>query len=164
MFKFHRKWVLVLSILLVAPCFANTIVLTDDLLTPELYPEAAAAIRHNMQYISERTLSPAKRDVVMRSLERIERFIADDPDRHRLRIQMEQRRVNSMLTPAVATNTAGAEVVCRRIKDVGTNIWRTQCRTRAEIEEQKFASDELLGVGGSCEHCKQSDNKVRINP
>jgi hypothetical protein len=164
MISVQMRCLLVLLFSWVSPSFANTIVLTDDLLTPEHYAEAAEAIRHNMQFIPDRDLSSNRRDVVLRSLDRIERFMADDPDRHRFRIQMEQRRINTMLMPAVAKDTANAEVVCQRIKDVGSHIVRTQCRSRHEIELEKYAAQELLTRRtASCPPpCPQFGDKIRL--
>lgn len=123
---------------------AGTFVITEDELDPEIFPTVAESIRSNLDEISGSKLTRAKRVVVLRSLERMERFLAEDPRRHHDRIRQDQKRVNSALLPAVAGDGSRAQVVCRRIRDVGSHIDKTECRTRAEIDRESEAANRML--------------------
>ncbi len=147
----------VLFLALATPVVASTFVITDDELDPEIFPAVAESIRTHLNQIPKSKLSGASRELVLRSLDRMERFMADDPRRHDDRIRQDQRRVNSALLPAVARDRTGAEVVCRRVKDVGSHIHKTQCRSRQEIEAERQASMKLLtrpGIQCGLGHCR----------
>lgn len=147
----HRprlKWLAVLLAVLAVPAAASTFIITEDELDPEIFPAVAEAIRANLAQLPPRNLSNSRRKAVLRSLERLERYFDEDPQGHRWRIDQERVRVNSMLAPAVAENSSGAEVVCQRVKRIGTNIPSTRCRDRLEIENEREAAQKLLTTPG----------------
>lgn len=138
------RWLLAMLAFTVAPLHAGTFVITDDELDAELFPAVAESIRVNLDKVPRSRFSRANRKVVLRSLERMEHFFAEDPQRHDWRIRQEQRRVNSALLPAVAPDRSGAQVVCRRVKDVGSHIHKTECRSRQEIEAEREAAQRIM--------------------
>lgn len=137
--------------LLVAPAFGSTFIITDDELEADLFPEVAASIRENLDRLPSRRLSSGQRRVVLHALERMERHFSEDPDRNQWRIREDQRRVNSILAPAATRNDGHSAVVCKQVRDVGTRIPRTQCRSRIEIESDEFEAKRQMtkrGAGG----------------
>lgn len=151
-FRHTALCVAVLLACLAAPAWAGTFVITDDELDAEIFPAVAESIRVNLDQVPRSRFSRTNRRVVLRSLERMERFFAEDPQRHDWRIRQQQRRVNSALLPAVAPDRSGAQVVCRRVKDVGSHIHKTECRSRQEIEAERAAAHAALDRPGiACE-------------
>lgn len=124
---------------------AGTFIVTDDELDPEIFPAVADSIRANLDGPNAPAgMTSAKQKRVLRSLERIEGFLADDPQRHQSRIRNEQVRLNAVLAPQVAREDGRSEMVCQRIRPVGSNIPTTRCRSRQTIEdEEQLAQEEV---------------------
>lgn len=124
---------------------ASTFLIDDDELDPAIFPAVAESIRVNLHRVAEpRRLSSAQERRVLRSLERLEEWIAQDDARNRGRINAERLRVNELLAPQVARSDNKTEVVCRRIRAVGSNIPTTDCRTRAQRELDEQAAEEEI--------------------
>lgn len=134
------------SLLLAAGAHANTFLITDEELDPEIFPAVAESIRANLHRAAEpRTLSSAEQRKALRSLERLEQWVGQDGSRNEGRIRAEQIRFNALLAPKVARDgRAENDVVCRRIRAVGSNIPTTDCRTRAQRELDKQAAQEEI--------------------
>lgn len=140
----HRMLSALAALLLAAgQAGASTFLIEDDELDPAIFPAVAESIRANLHRAAEpRTLSAAETRRVLRSLERLEEWVAQDDFRNKGRINAERLRVNELLAPQVARSNNDAEVVCRRIRAVGSNIPTTDCRTRAQRELDKQAAQE----------------------
>jgi hypothetical protein len=141
----ERRSRLILAFLLLAalPAAASTFIVTDDELDPAVFPAVAESILANLDGANAPLgMSPAKRQRVERSLARIQEFLDDDPVRHATRIRNEQVRVNRVLAPQVASPDGRRDVVCQRIKPVGSHIPTTRCRDRQTIEEEQYAAQE----------------------
>lgn len=124
---------------------ASTFLITDDELHPEVFPAVAESIRANLQGPNApRKLSNAERRDVQNSLARMEALIAENPRENHRRIQNLQVRLNAALAPRVATNDSRSDVVCQRIRKVGTNIPTTECKTRAQRELDEYVAEEEL--------------------
>jgi hypothetical protein len=118
---------------------ASTFLVTDDELDPEVFPAVAESIRANLDGpTAPAGMTAAKQQRVLRSLERIQGFLDDDPVRHASRIRNEQVRLNAVMAPQVAREDGKTDMVCQRIKPVGSNIPTTRCRSRQVIEEEQF--------------------------
>lgn len=125
--------------------FASTFIVTEDELNAELFPEVAESIRVNLDGPNAPAgLTPAKKQQVLRSLERIQGFLDDGAEPDSRRVRSEQARLNAALAPAVARNDGKSDVICQRVKKVGSNIPTTVCRTRAEMEADEYAAEEEL--------------------
>lgn len=125
--------------------FASTFIITDDELDAEIFPQVAESIRVNLDGPNAPAgLTASRKQQALRSLERIERYLAEDSHRNVNKIRNEQIRVNAALAPTVARNDNKSEVICRRVKKVGTNIPTTECRTRAEMEAAEQAAHEEI--------------------
>lgn len=124
---------------------ASTFIITDDELDPAVFPAVAESIRANLDSANAPAgMTAAKRKRVLRSLDRIQDLLDDDPQRHQSRIGNEQVRVNAVLAPQVARNDGRSQMVCERIRPVGSNIPTTRCRSRQTIEdEQHLAQEEI---------------------
>lgn len=119
----------------------NPFLLTDDELHPDVFPAVAEAMVEDIHGPdAPNGLSDGDRRRVERSLERIGGWLASDPQRNQGRIAAEQRRVNAALAPRVARSHGKSDVVCERIRPVGSNIPTTRCRSRAEIEAEREAA------------------------
>lgn len=124
---------------------ASTFVVTEEELHPDLFPAVAGAIRANLEGPnSPQGLTRAERQRVEDSLDRMQAMLAEDPVRHHSRIRTLQRQVNTALTPRVAQNTAQSDVVCQRVKKVGTNIPTTECTSRAQRESDAYLAREEI--------------------
>ncbi len=134
-----------LLVLTATAASASTFIITDDELDPEIFPQVAESMRENLDGPdAPNGLTSARKQDVLRSLSRIESYLDENPDENATKIRNEQRRINAALAPTIAKNDGRSDVVCRRIKKVGSNIPTTECRTRAEIErDQQFANEEL---------------------
>jgi hypothetical protein len=129
---------IVASLLLTGTAAASTFVVTDEELGPDIFPQVADSIRANLDGPNAPTgLTTARKQDVLRSLQRIEEFLDEDPEGNGSKIRSEQRRINAALAPTVAKNDGKSEVICRRIRKVGTNIPTTECRTREEMEREE---------------------------
>lgn len=139
---FRRLLAALTGIAFALPALAdNPFLLTDDELEPALFPAVAEAMLEDIHGPNAPTgLSEGDRRRVERSLERIGEWLASDPERYKGRIEAEQRRVNAALAPKVARSHAKSDVVCERIRPVGSNIPTTRCRSRAEIEAEREAA------------------------
>lgn len=125
--------------------FASTFILTEDELDADVFPEVAESIRVNLDGPNAPAgLTPAKKQQVLRSLERIQGFLDAGSEAKDRRVRNEQARLNAALAPSVARNDGKSEVVCRRTKQIGSNIPTTVCRTRAEMEAEEYAAEEEL--------------------
>ena len=124
---------------------ASTFIVTDDELDPSVFPAVAESIRANLDGPGAPAgMTAAKRDRVRRSLDRIQAFLDDDPQRHQSRIRNEQVRLNAVLAPQVARQDGKSQMVCQRTRPVGSNIPTTRCRSRQAIEdEQHLAQEEI---------------------
>lgn len=124
---------------------ASTFIVTDDELDPTVFPTVAASIRANLDGPNAPAgMTAAKRDRVLRSLDRIQSFLDDDPQRNQSRIRNEQVRLNAVLAPQVAREDGKSQMVCQRVRPVGSNIPTTRCRSRQTIEdEQQLAQEEI---------------------
>ncbi|MFB9068981.1 hypothetical protein [Pseudofulvimonas gallinarii] len=125
---------------------ASTFVISEDELNPDVFPEVADFIRTNLEGPNvPKALTDAEKRIVMRSLDTLERLIAEDPVRNRARIRTAQARVNATLAPAVAgTDDGKSDVVCRRVKRTGSSIPTTQCRPRDALARDKRNADQFL--------------------
>lgn len=118
---------------------ASTFIVTDDELNPEVFPAVAESIRANLDGPNAPAgMTGAKRTQVLRSLERIQGYLDDDAMRNASRIRNEQVRLNSVLAPQVAREDGKSQMVCQRIKPVGSNIPTTRCRSRQTIEDEQY--------------------------
>jgi hypothetical protein len=124
---------------------AQSLIVTEEELAPDRFPDVAAQIRDNLDQIG---LSSARREQVLQLLQRMETRIAEDPERHHWRIRQEQRRLNTALGPDLTVNERGAKVVCRRIRPVGSKIPITECRDRQTIETEQDAAVRMLDRAG----------------
>lgn len=140
----RTRWAALLLAFFAGQAAANTILITDDELDAGVFPVVAESIRANLDLLASRDLPPARRRVVLRSLENMERYFDEDPEGHRWRIGQERLRINSMLAPAIARNHPDAQVVCQRVKRIGTHIRSTRCMTRIEMELEQHAAVSLL--------------------
>ena len=132
------------AFLAAANCHANSFLLTNDELTPEAFPTAARAIRAVLQDPNAPVdVTAARKQQVINSLERIGGYLASEPHRHVNRIHREQLRINSALAPQVAKNDGRSDVVCKRVKPVGSNIPQTVCRSRSQMKDQQYAAQNL---------------------
>ena len=124
---------------------ASTFVVTDDELHPDVYFQVADSIRANLQGDNApRGLTTARRKQVLRTLDQLARYIEDDPVANASKIRNAQRRINSALLPQVAVNDGKTDVVCRRIKRVGTHQPSTECRSRQQMEQDEFAAEDMI--------------------
>jgi hypothetical protein len=126
--------------LLALPAAAQSLIVTEDELAPDRFPEVAETIRANLDPLG---LSPARHEQVLRLLQRMEARIAEDPARYHRRIRHEQKRLNSVLAPAMTVNQLGANVVCKPVKPVGSRIPFTECRDRLTMETEERAAESL---------------------
>ncbi len=123
---------------------AGTFIITEDELDADIFPQVAESIRVNLDGPdAPQGLTSAKKRDVLRTLERLEELLANNPDRTSA-IRSAQARINAALAPTVARNDNKSEVICRRVNKVGSNIPTTQCRTREEMEREKQLADEEL--------------------
>ena len=125
---------------------ASTFVISEDELDPEIFPAVAESIRSNLEGPNApRALTTSEKRHVMRSLETLERLIADDPVGNRSRILTAQGRVNATLAPAASGQDDGkSDVVCRRVKRTGSSIPTTHCRPRNSINRDKENADNFI--------------------
>lgn len=121
----------------------STFVVTEDELHPDVFPQVADSIRANLKGPnSPRGLTRAERQQVANALDRMEAMLEEDPVRHHSRIRILQSRVNATLTPRVARNDARSDVVCERVKLVGSRIPTTVCSNRSERQLNEHISEE----------------------
>jgi hypothetical protein len=148
MSSLRRSRVIVLAAPLFAFAFtaqASTFIVTDDELEPDVFPAVAESIRVNLNGPSApQGMSPAKEKRVLRSLERIQAYLDEDPQRHQSRIRNEQARLNAALAPQVARQGSRSDMVCERIRPVGSNIPTTRCRSRQQVEEDRVRALEEI--------------------
>lgn len=123
---------------------ARTLLITDDQLTPETFPEAAALIRESLPVIPPQHLSNARRNQVERGLLEIERLLADGPGRHRDALRALQVRVNRALGPAITRESGQSPMVCKRIKPVGSRIVTVQCLSREDREIEQWRARDFM--------------------
>lgn len=138
-----------LARLLAAPLFAlamtasaSTFIVTDDELAPDVFPAVAESIRANLNGPNApQGMTASKQQRVLRSLERIQGFLDSDPERNASRIRNEQARLNAVMAPQVARQDGKSQVVCQRIKPIGSNIPTTRCRSRQTMEEEEYNAE-----------------------
>jgi hypothetical protein len=107
--------------------------LRDEAMTPDAFPAEAERIEQAMAAGAWPRLGPGARDEISLGLERIAGWLDDGTDAERALARNEQLRINALLAPALsASNTS--EVVCRRVKAVGSNIPSTVCHRREALE------------------------------
>lgn len=139
---------LLLGIVLAAASFngfASTFIVTDDELEADIFPQVAESIRANLDGPNAPPgLSAANKATALRSLDRIQEYLDEGLDSDARRIRNEQARVNAALAPSVARNDGKSEVICHRVKKVGSNIPTTVCRTRAQMEAEEQAAEEEI--------------------
>jgi hypothetical protein len=143
--KLQRLLVSALAIAFCCPLFASTFIITTDELEADTFPAVANSIRANLEGPnSPPGLSSARKQDVERSLDRLERLIGDGAQPTDERVRGLQDRINSSLAPQIARDDGKSEVVCKRVRKVGSNIPTTECKTRREIEaEANFAKDMI---------------------
>lgn len=128
-----------------AAAAGSTFVVTEDELQPDVFPQVADSIRANLEGPnSPKNLSSGERRRVEDSLDRMEAMIEEDPVGNHTRIRNLQGQVNAILTPLVARNTANSNVVCERVKQIGSNIPTTVCRNRADRDADEKAAEEEI--------------------
>lgn len=118
--------------------------LKDDMLTVDAFPAAAEALKQQMDNGVYSRLDNAAQAKIEQSLDEIGELLVSDSPSAGSEIRREQIRINELLAPAIATNNK-SEVVCRRVKPVGSNIARTECHDRKALEEHaRSVQDELI--------------------
>lgn len=140
-------------LLCTATAVASSPLLRDEAMTAEAFADAAARIEQAMATGAYRRLSGAERAAIGIGLRRIAGYLATGQADMAALARNEQVRINALLAPAhVAGNTS--EVICRRVKVVGTNIPSTECHRRNALEaHSRDVQNELLhqaefAVGG----------------
>jgi hypothetical protein len=127
------------------PLFASTFIITTDELEADIFPQVAESIRVNLEGPnSPPGLSSARKQDVERSLERLGKLIEDGGQPTDERVRGLQDRINSSLAPQVAKNDGKSEVVCRRVRKVGSNIPTTECKTRRELDDEAQFAKEMI--------------------
>lgn len=132
---------------------AGSPLLRDEAMTPEAFPAEAARIEQALAAGAWPRLGPGDRAQVGAGLRRIAAQLAAGDDRGRAQARSEQIRLNALLAPAVVAGNR-SEVVCRRVKPVGSNIPSTVCHRRSTLEDHsRDVQNELInqadfGVGG----------------
>ncbi|MBX3726424.1 MAG: hypothetical protein KF823_10980 [Xanthomonadales bacterium] len=131
---------------LALPLFASNLkVLTEDDLSADSFPAAAQELRANLAGSTGHGLSSGQRERVLQSLARIEGWLAEDASGNQPRIHAEQRRINALIAPQVASRgNERSNLVCKRVRPIGSNIPVTECKTREQLAaEQEAARDAL---------------------
>lgn len=147
------KLLLALTALLVAllarPVLAGNLeVLTAADLAPERFPAAAQDMRGALAGADGHGLRRAQRDRILQSLSRIEDWLAEDATGNRPRIQAEQRRINELIATQLAgTDGARSDVVCRRVRPLGSNIPVTECTTREQLDADRDSARRAVSDG-----------------
>lgn len=129
------------------PLSANGLnALAEADLAPERFPAVAAELRTQLDGSGGHGLSNGQRARVLQSLSRIEDWLAEDASGNQPRIHAEQRRINALIAPQVA-GTRGNDrgnLVCKRVRPVGSNIPTTECKTREQLAAEQEAAREAL--------------------
>ncbi|MBX3726422.1 MAG: hypothetical protein KF823_10970 [Xanthomonadales bacterium] len=134
------------ALLISAAAHANTFLISDDELDADIFPAVAESIRANLHRAAEpRSLSRSEQRQALRSLERLEQWLAEDRPANASRIRAEQIRFNALLAPKVArSGDKSNDVVCQRVRPVGSNIPTTDCRSRAQRDLDRHAAHEQI--------------------
>ncbi len=112
---------------------AGAPLLRDEAMTAAAFPAEAERIEAALAAGEWQRLGPGAEAEVRAGLRRIAGWLEDGEDRELAMARNEQLRINALLAPALtASNTS--EVVCRRVKAVGSNIPSTVCHRREALE------------------------------
>lgn len=132
--------------LFAAPLFASSLnALAEADLAPDRFPAVAAELRTQLETSDRHGLSNGQRERVLQSLSRIEGWLAEDASGNQPRIHAEQRRINALIAPQVASRgNDRSNLVCKRVRPVGSNIPTTECKTREQIAAEQAAAREAL--------------------
>lgn len=117
---------------------------SDEALDPAVFPQVADQIRAEMTALDGAyvKLSNGDKRRVNRALDRIAEQLGSGGNRDTQRIAGLQYQINSMLAPQVHSASSGSEIICRRVKKVGSNLRETQCKTRAELDAEAREIEE----------------------
>jgi hypothetical protein len=141
-----RRYGALLFLVVTGNAMGSTFAITEDELDPAIFPAVADSLRANLDGPNAPSgLSEARKADVRRSLDELEDLLLRDDGRSNSeRVRGLQDRINTHLLPQVAKNDGKSEVVCRRVKKVGSNIPTTECRTRAEMDRDEHLADEQM--------------------
>lgn len=146
------KWVFLAGAMLTVPgqVRADAPMLRDQDLSRTTFPAAADAIRDHLDSVAAEIYSEAQRRRVNAALLKIGQELQSDRRGAESRIKSEQSRVNAILLPVLAADSGDAQVVCRRVKTVGSNIHQTRCLSREQLDrERQAALDTIDRFGGA---------------
>lgn len=132
---------------------ADSPLLRDEAITADRFAAEADRIEQAMAAGAWPGLGPGERAQVGASLRRIAVLLADGQPGHADPVRNEQVRINGLLAPALNASNR-SEVVCRRVRPVGSNIPATVCHRRAALDaHSRDVQNELInqadfGIGG----------------
>lgn len=134
------------TVLFAAPLLASGLnALAEADLAPDRFPAVAAELRLQLDGADRHGLSNGQRERVLQSLSRIEDWLAEDASGNQPRIHAEQRRINALIAPQVASRgNDRANLVCKRVRPVGSDIPVTECKTREQLAAEQAAAREAL--------------------
>jgi hypothetical protein len=132
---------------------ADRPLLRDEAITADGFAAEADRIEQAMAAGAWPRLGPGERADISASLGRIATLLAEGGPGHADLVRNEQVRINSLLAPALTASNR-SDVVCRRVRPVGSNIPTTVCHRRAALESHsRDVQNELInqadfGIGG----------------
>ncbi len=152
--KFFQQALIVaaLSIICCSMAQANSFIINDKDLDPAILPAVANHIRTNIDHPEFNSLTPARKSELLTSLGRLESLVAegDDSRSSKRRIKNLQADINAAMAVGLTSNRSDSDLVCERVRKVGTKIPEVECTSREQRRRDEQAARDLVNRQSNC--------------